>query len=299
MVLRNILAKRLSGLRKAGVETPIINEIPVPAEIVKMDLLEPYANRPEIMGLFMNLPVIAYGTGYGETAGQWYRVTYLKPIAHAQPVCVAEGRTGTIKSRAISRAPDVVLPTITIPKVGVRTWHCRSCDTGYFSITSMSRCPRCGSYTTEELTGSDRYEKTGWYLALWNAKRTLGDWGLLNWARDAIATVLAWFGYYLFSGNSAFILADAISTQTEQVQSSVQSAFNAFVSDLRSKLKSQIDYVTDAVNLRLNDLYAMWGVPTNMALTPVHIRNCTDTGFEFQSYGKTTVHFIAVGGKGG
>lgn len=33
MALRNIIAKRLSGLREAGIETPIINEISVPARI--------------------------------------------------------------------------------------------------------------------------------------------------------------------------------------------------------------------------------------------------------------------------
>jgi len=266
----------------------------VPARIVKQNFVEPTLLE-RVPGI-PAIPGFAYGEAYGENAGQWYRVTYSKSLKGAVPVCVARGRGGAIVRKAIDRVSAISIPSITIPKVGIRTFHCRACGVGYFALRYRN-CPECGSYDIEELTGTNRYEQAGWYRSLWNAKKRLGDWSVLNWARDKIAEVLAWLGYYLLGGNGVFVLADALSSQVDQIQSVVQGAFNTAIGGINDALKRQIDFVTDRVNLRLNDLYAMWGLPENIAVTPVHTRNETDGGFDFQSYGKTTVHFIAIGGR--
>jgi len=291
---RRPLARVLEKPAAEALPIPILGGA-VPARIVKQDFIEPYVGRPELVGILKGLPSFAYGEAYGETAGQWYRVTYQKSIKDAVPVCVARGRSGAITTKVIERVSAVAIPSITIPKVGIRTWHCRHCGVGYFTLVYRS-CPECGSSNIEELTAADRYEKAGWYRSLWNAKKRLGDWGILNWARDSIANVFAWLGYYLLGGNGVFVLADALSSQVDKVQSAVQGAFNKAIGDVNDRLKRQTDFVTDRINLRLNDLYAIWGLPENMAVTPVHTRNETDSGFDFQSYGKTTIHFIAIGG---
>lgn len=99
----------------------------------------------------------------------------------------------------------------------------------------------------------------------------LGDWGILNWARDAICSL----NYHI---------------------GRITGAWLEWMWDLL--VQPQIDKVADAINARLNDLYNMWGIPTNMAITPLHLRNITDTGFDFQSYGSTTCYWICVGKSG-
>lgn len=245
--------------RQLGIPEGLLEELtPVPARDLEVVCFLPEEERRSIsIGL---MPVnIVWGSAYGPVAGQWYRVTFPKPIGgNPHVVAVAEGKSGEITSRVVD-------------KVIIRTYHCRACDMGFFTIVAARRCPSCGSYDIEEITGADRYERTGWYLALWNAKRHLGDWGIFNWMRDAIATLIAWLGYYLFSGNGAFILADALS--------------------------AQVDRISEAITERLRDLYKMWGIPTNMAIAPVHVRNVTSTGFEFLSLGDMKIHFIAIGRK--
>lgn len=366
MSLRRWIAEKVPGLKKAGVELPIISEVAVPARIVRQRYIEPrlvrVAGIPDL-GKLLGIPSFAYGEAYGETAGLWYRVTYPKAINGAVPVCAARARTGTIIRKAIGKIPVATIPppkkavvakvagvlkiaaakipAFTIPRVGIRTFHCTACGFGYFALRYRS-CPECGAdritpVRVEELTGADRYEETGWYRSLYNAKKRLGDWGLLNWARDRLATIFSWLGYYFFGGNGAFVLADALSAQTDEVRKSVNAAISKQVdninaalsvqmdrvndrfSDLRDNanvallslgiepiedlranineaLARQMELVADRVNLRLDDLYAIWGIPSNMSITPVHTRNETDSGFDFQSFGKTTIHYIAIGG---
>lgn len=115
-------------------------------------------------------------------------------------------------------------------------------------------------------------------------KRELGDWGwAANWMRDAIATafgkVLYWLHSYL------------VQPQIDKVQDAV----NSVIRDFNSKIDRQIDRVTSRTNLVLQDLYSMWGLPTNMALAPIHIRNVRSTGFEWLSLGDMKCHWICIG----
>jgi len=69
---------------------------------------------------------------------------------------------------------------------------------------------------------------------------------------------------------------------------------NTSISDLRTKTE---DSVNQGLANLIPSLYAAWGLPSTMIITPIHIRNVTSTGFEFQSYGKTTCYYIAVGSR--
>lgn len=326
-MLREAAARVITGLKQAGTKIPVISEIPLPAEVVSVNgfyqpTLDGLGNIGSIANIFKTIPQMAYGKANGANAGTWYSVKYPKAISGAVPVAIGYGRAGSIISRGVAKIPDfsgipsipnITIPNVIIPRVIIRTFHCRNCDRGFLSTIIEIHCPSCGSNNIEVLTGTDRFEKCGWYLSLWNAKQTLGDWNVFNWIRDLASTCLAWFGYFLFNGRGAFVLVDAMNTQTDLIQDAVQNAINVPINDLNAKLgshvsdinglvstinsrwKDQLDAIAGAVNLRLNDLYNMWGIPSNMAITPLHIRNVTSTGFEFQSFGNTTCSWIALG----
>lgn len=82
-------------------------------------------------------------------------------------------------------------------------------------------------------------------------------------------------------------VVDDLYSGLEEARASLTS-LDAKVNDLRSK-------VNDTFASIIPSLYNAWGIPTSMALTPLHIRNVTSTGFEFQSYGKTTCYYIGIG----
>jgi hypothetical protein len=402
VIVREILAKRISGAREYVVgETPILKEIPIHAHELEHRVhsfrMEGITTPEGLLDWFKDKgPIIESGKAYGEEAGQWYRVTFSQAIPNPQVVAVAEARGGEISTKDVKRAPSVgipsvsiakpsvsiakpsvsisaptvsiSIPTVSISKVEIRAWHCKACDFGWFSLTSQTSCLQCGSSNIEEITYGNKYEWTGWYLSLWNAKRQLGDWkwGMyigpywagfdLNWIRDMVATAWAWFGYYFIGRSTVFILFDAMGSQVDKVRegvqnaineaisnvkagvqsgintsianvrdstqssfntaidnvvksvqdainkaldnsgTSVQTAFNTTIDTINSRIPEQTDYIRDRINERLNDLYAMWGLPEKVALTVAHIRNITSAGFEFLSLGETTIHWIAVGG---
>ncbi|MDH5390278.1 MAG: cold-shock protein [Candidatus Bathyarchaeota archaeon] len=303
-MLRRILAERLARAEKyVPVEAPILREIPVPATMIEhqafsaLELVEGTEGvlSAKLQDSLLRIPSLEWGRNYGETAGQWYSVTFKKTLASPEVVAVGESRAGEILFKEILRASKIAVPTITIPKVGIRTWHCTKCDFGWFSLAYQPSCPQCKSGPPSEIGGAGRYETCGWYLALWNAKKRLGDWGLLNWARDTIATVFAWFGYVFCGTSGVFVLLDTMSAQVDKIQDSIQTAINSAISDINRRIGEQIDAVRNRVNERLQDLYDIWGLPRNLAITPIHVRNVTPTGFSFLSLGKTTIHWVAIG----
>lgn len=60
-------------------------------------------------------------------------------------------------------------------------------------------------------------------------------------------------------------------------------------------IQPQLDKVQDSMNLRLQDLYQMWGLPLGTALSSVMTRNSDDSGFEWLSLGEMTIQFQAIG----
>ncbi len=314
------MAERLARAKKhVPVEAPILKEIPVPATVVEhqafsaVELVGEGA-LPELRDRLLRIPSLEWGRSYGDVAGQWYRVTFERALKNPEVVAAGEARGGAISFKDIARVPGISLPTITIPtvtipKVGIRTWRCTSCDFGWFSITYEPRCPWCKSGPPSEIGGVARFQTCGWYLARWNAKRRLGDWGVLNWARDIVANVFAWFGYFFCGTSGVFVLLDTISAQVDKirdsvqsainrVRDSVQSAINTTISGVNRRIREQTDYVRDRVNARLQDLYDMWGLSRNLIITPIHVKDVTPAGFSFLSLGKTTVHWVAVGRAG-
>lgn len=374
-MIREVIAKRLSGAMEYSATTmPILKELAIPAKELSHSVFSLRDWFKEPAPSF----TVERGKAYGENAGQWYKVSFSKAISNPEVVAVGEARSGEISTKDVNRVSDlgipsvaiakptvsiakptvstptisISIPTVSISKVEIRAWHCKACDYGWFSLVSQSSCPQCGSYNIEENTYGNKYQWIGWYISLWNCKKQLGDWGVLNWIRDIIASAWAWFGWYVMGKDSIFVLFDAQSAQVDKVRegvqtainqsidntkagvqtginssianvqggfntaidktisgvqdavnkaldnaaSSTQSGFNSTINSINDKIPDeQMNYVRDRVNARLNDLYAMWGVPESIALTPAHVRNITSVGFEFLSLGKTTIHWIAIG----
>ena len=242
MALRKRIAERLSGLDRTTGETPILDEVAVPATVVAVSGF----NLPLTQGLaqggilqqlqgFEGFPSFAWGTAVGNKAGQWYTVFYPHTIKGAVPVAIAQGRLTNINFREIVRVARE-------------------------------------DYGEQGDFNSDYYCKLVAQGARDRVNQLAPPWPL-NLVWDFIVGGMVYWGFYaawLVSGWILNVLWDVF-------------------------IQKQIDNVRDAVNLRLNDLYAMWGIPTNMAVTPLHIRNASDTGFEFQSFGQVTCYWIAIG----
>lgn len=225
------MAERLSGLDHTIGETPILDQIAVPATILSVSGFNlPLAGaQGSFLQQFQGLPSFAWGTAMGTKAGQWYAVYYPHTIKGSVPVAVGAGRMGNISVREIVRT--------------VRD-----------DFTSNYYCDKVGAGARD------------------GAKQLGPPWpldGLWGWFCDTFVYTAFYIGWKI----GGWIL---------------NLIWDSFI-------QKQIDNVRDAVNLRINDLYQMWGLPTNMVPTPLHIRNVSDTGFEFQSYGNTTAYWFAIG----
>jgi len=228
LALRKRLAERLAKLPRATGETPILDQIAIPATVITVSGF----NLPEAQGLLPQLqgfPSFAWGTAAGAKAGQWYAVYYPHTIKGSTPVAIGRGRLGDIKLREIVRT--------------IRD-----------DFTNDTYCGKIGA-------GARDAAKTfspPWPLdAIW------------GWFCDTFV-----YGAFFWAWKAGGLILNIL--------------WDTFV-------QTQIDKVRDAVNLRLYDLYEMWGFPTNMVPTPLHIRNISDSGFEFQSYGNTTTFWFAIG----
>jgi len=231
--LSRVLERVREIKRELGIREGIIEKlIPVRSEQVT---LEAVTELRELATLRF-----AYGTAYGDKAGVWYRVSYGTSIYNPVVVAVAEARKTTIKTRTITKVPDIKAKTI--PRISV-------------TRESIER----------------------------NIKDKLGDWGVFNWIRNAIAYGLSFIFKWVFD----VIVGDQIDY--------VQDKLNEVIRDFNDKVNAQVDKITSRVNQVLKDLYDMWGIPKDKALTPVHIRNVTSTGFEFLSLGKTKIYWLAIG----
>jgi hypothetical protein len=62
-----------------------------------------------------------------------------------------------------------------------------------------------------------------------------------------------------------------------------------------SFIQKQIDRAQTALNKRITDLFQMWGLPHEIALASVMLKNINSTGFEFLSLGNMDVYFTAIG----
>jgi len=287
MAVRRKIAETISTVAKrAGLETPVLEELPILAEITALEFA-----FPRVLGV---VPVIVRGKAYGKTAGLWYRVTFPRPVIDPTVVCVAEARRGEI--------PTVKMPTIRITRVGIA-------EVGLAEVG----LPKLAKIVVPEVrilrvpTALGRFE-CGWAIS--------GLCDGLNKMVVKLETALTRLNEVIDKVRDGF---DNIRSSLESVNAKVddlRDKANAAVVDLRNKanetistLRTNVDgaldslristegSVTDGLGRVIPALYDAWGIPHVMALTAVHIRNVTSTGFEFQSFGDTTVYYIAVGSR--
>lgn len=208
---------------------------------------------------------------------------------------------------------------------GVSRTTCPSCGGGNIEECTLSR-KECAKQATHKLY---------W----WGAKIGLGDWTWLeagdwlditiagygivippwdvsfNWARNLVIAAFEWVGTAL--GRVLWALWEVAQSQIDQVQASLWESLEdsydvltAQVEKIRTfinegiitefnAVQDQVDEIQVRANEILDDLYDSWGVEKGTILTPVHVRNVNSSGFEFQSYGDTTIYYIAVGRRPG
>jgi len=262
LAIRRRIAERIATpLKRAGVETPVLEQIPHRAEELAAFYYEPVhqSSRGQIAEL-IRIPAFAHGKAYGETAGFWYRVTFPRPINNPNVVAVAEGRRGEIPT---VKAPRITIPTVDLPTIPPIT----------IPDIVIPRVP----------TSLGRFE-CGWAI------KSLTD-GL----NDLIVVLEG----VLVRVNE---IIDKTSDAVKKVRDNVKDVYDS-LTDFRGKVQTALNKYRDNIESSVNTglggilpaLYAAWGIPSNMAVTPLHIRNVTASGFEFQSFGRTTCHWICLG----
>ena len=303
MAIRRRIAERMSRLKPAGLKTPIISEIPLLAKIIGQRELQ--------------LPVIVKGKAYGEVAGRWYKVVFPRTVPDPSVVAVANARLTEIVRKEIPRVGDIAVRKISFPKITMPSITLPTTPT--ITIPDIPRVTKTLTQWIDLIfiNLADWIERVP--APLWgnwrNAFAQLGGRAVfwlqenlvvpqINRVRDSIRGTIEKLRTGVNAGlkntrdNTQAALntfRNRINTNLETFRANAETQINATIADLNTRIKKQIDLVRDRVNARLEDLYQMWGIPTNIALTPIHVRNVTSSGFEFQSYGSTTCYYIAVG----
>jgi len=279
MTLRSLLAERISPLKKRlKLETPVLEEAPVTARIMSGVALE----FPEILG---KVPVIVRGKAYGESAGWWYRVPFAKALSEPSVVAVAEGRRGTI--------PDIAAPKITIATVEVAatTVGVPAAIPVEIPVTLIPYINESFPYFISDVPGLKQVCES-------LNKVTASLYRIQDRINDGIGRINDGF-------NKTKKAVEDTNKSISDLRLKSESAINTGLKDSRDKtqkaLNTTVVNTQDSVNKGLvsliPSLYAAWGLPSTMIITPVHVRNVMSTGFEFQSYGKTTCYYIGIGSR--
>lgn len=283
MAIRGRVREITQRLRGEGSTTPVLSNIAIPAEVLfeQAFTLPSLPSLPSVPGLteiLKSLPAFAHGKASGPVAGQWYRVRYPTAIKNATPVAIGLARIGQITNRAISVSSILHLTVPAFPNIPRITRDDFNSD-AYCTLVAQAARDRVNTLAPP------------WPLDLvWNF----------------VCGNLIYYGFYAAWYTSGWILNvlwdSFIQPQIDKVQDTVlkiaqdiRDTLWGQVDKVQDALGGQISAVQDAVNLRLNDLYNMWGIPSGMIATPLHIRNPTTTGFEFQSFGNTQCTWIAIG----
>jgi len=323
MILRQVLAERVSGLkRRVELETPIVEEIPRMAKILSSIEM---AFAPTPLGL---VPIIVRGKAYGEVAGLWYRVTFPRTLNEPSVATVGEGRGGVI--------PTPKAPTITIPAVSIGIAKAPSIAVAKVPTIAVASAavPKAASIvipvarTGKVPTSLGRF-KCGWAIAgltdglndlvetlesvLVRINEVVDDLvSTVDNTKKSVMSLDAKVDDLRTKVNDALdkLRANteiAVNTGLDTLRTNVEPPVNAGLDTLRKNAESTVNSGLDtlrtntesAVNEGLAKvipaLYDAWGIPRTMAITPIHIRNVTSMGFEFQSFGRTTCYFIAIG----
>lgn len=298
MAVRRTIAETVRRpLKRVGVKTPILDKISLPARIISSSEFV----FPAAMGI---IPVIARGKAYGDVAGVWYKVFFPRVIRDASVVAIGEGRAGEI--------PDIEAPTISVPKVTVTipTVSVKVASAGVPKISDI-KVPKIDLPAIPTALG--RFE-CGWMISGicdgLNDMIVILERGLrrINELRDKLDATL---GQVKSSMDRMDAKVDdlraKVNTAFDDLRKNSQASINDGLKKLRANVQTGTDTalgklasnvggaVNDGLARVLPGLYDAWGIPRTMALTPLHVRNVTSSSFEFQSYGKTTCYYIAVG----
>jgi len=238
-----------------------------------------------------------WGKSYGATKGTWYKVPFEATfLSEPSVVIIGVARSGTLKTRVIEK---------------VTTARVAAVDKIVAAKIAKFEIPRIGIGTADEVGRKvgDAYRD--------KAKDRLGDWTpAFNWMRDLILSAV-WALGYITGTWIHWMYTILVQPQIDQVRDAVNNAISGQVDRINSALSSQVDRINTRlsglvdnvnaatsdqvdrviarVNAVLTDLYDSWGLPSGVIATPVHVRNVSTTGFEWQSYGDTTIHYIAIG----
>ena len=325
MTLRQILAERVSPLKKRlKIQTPVISEVALPADILSSLALE-------LTSILGQIPVICRGKAYGEVAGTWYHVPFTKSLYEPSVVAVAEGRAGAIPSVvaptivigtvdvaaasvdvatasvdiatasvAVPAAIPVDIPTTVIPYLNeyfpylvsdVAWVQTQICNPVNKIVEALYRVQSRINDTIGRI--NDGFNKTK--TAVQNTNSSISD--LRGKSETAINS-----GLSKSRDNAQKALNSGLSTVRDNTQKALNAGFSKVKDNTQSALNTTIGNTQSSVNKGLASLipalYAAWGLPSTMIITPIHVRNVTSSGFDFQSYGKTTCYYIAVGSRG-
>jgi len=245
--------------RFSGLKKRLPGETPIAQEIplTARVISSAMFTLPGVEGV---IPVVVRGKAYGETPGLWYRVLFPRALTDPSVVAVGEARRGVIPT---PKAPAIAIASTEVP------------ETARISIPTVR-----GGHVPTSL---------GRFTCGWAVQ------GLTDGLNDMVITL-----------ENALVrvneVIDDLVASANEMRNSLES-LDAKVDDLRNKVNDALDHLRRNTEGSVNSglagvipvLYDAWGIPKTMALTPLHIRNVTATSFEFQSYGKTTCYYLAVG----
>lgn len=252
---------------------------------------------------------VQWGEDFEAETGKWHFTPFPEPYIGAASVSgMAFARPGTLPSRTIGR---ITVPRILAVKV---------------PRPAEVLAQKIGSREIARIAIGDPRGTVANAFAN-EARNRLGDWGIFNWMKDIIASVAYGVGYItgawlqwlwnLLVQPQVDRIRDsinaAISDQTDRINSALstfQTRINTSFSDQTDKINTAIgsnndalnvallgltDSLTTRVNAVLEDFYRATGIPSGVLITPLHTRNVTPNGFEWQSYGNTKITWMAVG----
>lgn len=274
MALRRRIAQVIgTPLKRAGVKMPILEEVPLRAEMIRsLELV-----FPAVTGI---IPVIARGKAYGEVAGRWYRVFFPRALRDPSVVAIGEGRKGEI--------PKLIMPKISIPTVKVPTVKLPEIKDVAIPVVEVPYINLTFPYYKTDVALLQELVDT-----LNRTTRMLYDLqSRVNDGIGSINTALKKLRETFKATKDALVdFRSKVQTGFNEYRANIQIGFNKDAANTESSVNTGLAKVLPA-------LYNAWGIPSTMALTPLHVRNVTTTGFEFQSYGKTTCYYIAIGRRG-
>ncbi len=309
-------------------ETPIADEIAIGADIKSITATPSFGDIrdiDELLDALRQMPVIVRGSAFGRIAGQWYTVTFPRRVDNPHVVCTAMARAGAFVSAEIARVPKptkreiarATRPTlIDIPKEP-RTeitpitldWPSREEMVSEACATLDSGCndmmkEHIGEWLVFPVLSTGTFCRAlsrssfgEWLSDFWDKHVKSKFTDLKDGVNETVD--LVYNKLYGQIDKTTTAMQENINrlyaTETIDQINKVRDSIDLAIGDLHTATNAQVNYIRDRVNNVIKDLYRMWGVPGGYILTPVHIRNITNVGFEFQSYGTTTIHFIAIG----